>query len=67
MALSPSVADLLPAARIAWCNHAWPWPGGPKSTGYPENSEEPDADRARRRKRIAFKNAADRLEHGGKR
>ena len=38
MALSPSVADLLPAARIAWCNQAWPWPGGPKSTGYyPEN------------------------------
>jgi len=34
MALSPSVADLLPAARIAWCNQAWPWPGGPKSTGY---------------------------------
>ena len=41
MALSPSVADLLPAARIAWCNQAWPWPGGPKSTGYStENSEE---------------------------
>jgi hypothetical protein len=42
MALSPSVADLLPAARIAWCNQAWPWPGGPKATGYStENSEEP--------------------------
>ena len=40
MALSPSVADLLPAARIAWCNQAWPWPGGPKSTGYStQNSE----------------------------